>query len=347
MAPAAPAPRAAVPAVPSTAEVLSAAPPDVEQVTRTLITLLKKSKGRGAAHTLSRAEGALAALTDAGAADTSTPLPGALLQDLLASAPGFLARAIACLSSANDATATAAAGALAMLSAFEPEACALILREGDAMQALLTLMDSRRSGASPDASANALNCLAHLGTFGGEAPLRRLAGEPAFVDAACARVAVEGDACAYAAARALHAMVFLPAECADRAAGNPAASPRYLRLLSASLAPRHWRAMGAQLIQLLRAAAAPQGGGGRAAARVNPDFLQVAMRMACDGISSETARVPLLETWAEDVPGVNAAAAAGAPRQRGVLIEALIREPDAVLWLARLASSGSPVVDPT
>jgi hypothetical protein len=83
MAPAAPAPRAAVPAVPSTAEVLSAAPPDVEQVTRTLITLLKKSKGRGAAHTLSRAEGALAALTDAGAADTSTPLPGALLQDLV------------------------------------------------------------------------------------------------------------------------------------------------------------------------------------------------------------------------------------------------------------------------
>jgi hypothetical protein len=65
----------------------------------------------------------------------------------LASAPGFLARAVACLSSANDATAAAAAGVLGMLSTCTPEACALILQQGGAVQALLTLVDGRRSGA--------------------------------------------------------------------------------------------------------------------------------------------------------------------------------------------------------
>jgi hypothetical protein len=83
MAPAAPVPGAPVPAAPPTAAVSSAALQSVEQATRTLITLLKKSKGRGAANTLDRAEDALAALAAASTANTSTALPGALLQDLV------------------------------------------------------------------------------------------------------------------------------------------------------------------------------------------------------------------------------------------------------------------------
>jgi hypothetical protein len=141
-------------------------------------------------------------------------------------------------------------------------------------------------------------------------------------------------------------MAFLPANPA--AAGAATGYHPVPSLMSASLAPRHWRALGARLLELLRAVAAPLlSGGGPAAARPDPECLHVVLRLAWDGVVAESARAPLLQPWFKTVEALDAVVAAGAARPRGVLMEVLIQEPDAVLWLARLASSWSRLVDPT
>ncbi|KIY97554.1 hypothetical protein MNEG_10407 [Monoraphidium neglectum] len=99
----------------------------------------------------------------------------------LASADGLLTRAVACLGSANAATARDAAAALAAVMLGGEGPVGLLLREEGAAPALLRLMESESSQFTRSQTrAEALTCLSLLVIYGGDAACDAATATPAF-----------------------------------------------------------------------------------------------------------------------------------------------------------------------